>query len=55
MEMLLFYYAFSVLFMIGYVNFNGMKAWEIVGACLLILTTSPIVLPINVGYYFRFK
>ena len=53
MEMLLFYYAFSVLFMVGYADFNGMKAWEIVGTCLLILIIAPIVFPINVGYYFH--
>lgn len=51
MEILLFYYIFSVLFMVGYVNTNGMKAWQIVFASLLMLIIAPIVVPINIGYY----
>lgn len=51
MEILLFYYIFSVLFMVGYINTNGMKAWQIVFASLLMLIIAPIVVPINIGYY----
>ena len=51
MEILLFYYIFSVLFMVGYVNTNGMKAWQIVIVSLLTLIIAPIVVPINIGYY----
>ena len=51
MEILLFYYIFSVLFMIGYVDTNGMKAWMKVGCFLLILIIAPVFFPINVGYY----
>ena len=51
MEILLFYYIFSVLFMVGYVNTNGMKAWQIVVTSLLMLILAPIFFPINLGYY----
>ena len=51
MEILLFYYIFSVLFMVGYVNTNSMKAWQIVVVSLLMLIIAPIVVPINIGYY----
>ena len=51
MEILLFYYIFSVLFMVGYVNTNGMKAWMIIVAFFINLIIAPIVVPINIGYY----
>lgn len=51
MEILLLYYIFSVLFMVGYINTNGMKAWQIVGISLLMLILAPIFFPINLGYY----
>ena len=51
MEILLFYYIFSVLFMVGYVDINGLKIWKIVVIYLLTLIIAPIVVPINIGYY----
>ena len=53
MEMLLLYYIFSILFMIGYIDINDMKTWEIIASYFLMLIVAPIVFPINVGYYFR--
>lgn len=53
METILLYYVFSFLFMIGYVDTNGMKWWIIVLHCLLMLIIAPIVFPINVGYHFH--
>ena len=52
MEILLFYYIFSVLFMVGYADTNGMKAWTKVGSFLLVLILAPVFFPINIGYYF---
>ena len=51
MEILLFYYIFSVLFMVGYVHTDNMKAWQIVAVSLLMLIMAPILFPINIGYY----
>lgn len=51
MEILLLYYIFSVLFMIGYVDIKGMKVWTIIGTYLLMLIIAPILFPINIGYY----
>ena len=51
MEILLFYYIFSVLFMVGYVNTKGMKTWMIIVAFFINLIIAPIVVPINIGYY----
>lgn len=53
MEILLLYYIFSVLFMIGYINTNDIKGWMIIVHCLFILVISPIAFPINIGYYFN--
>lgn len=52
MEILLLYYIFSVLFMIGYIDTNGMNTSLIIGTYLLMLIVAPIIFPINVGYYF---
>lgn len=51
MEILLFYYIFSVLFMIGYVDTKSMNKWMIIGAFFINLIIAPIVVPINIGYY----
>lgn len=51
MGLLLFYYIFSVLFMIGYIDFSDMKMSSIIGTCLIMLIIAPVALPINIGYY----
>lgn len=48
---LIFYYWFSVLFMIGYVDvneFNGI--WLRISAVIFTLIFAPIIMPINLGY-----
>lgn len=49
-NILIFYYIFSVLFMIGYVNNNG-SIWFKILLYLSLFVVSPIMLPINIGYY----
>jgi len=53
MAFLIFYYIFSVLFMIGYVDFNdisGTNAGFVILALLALLIFAPILFPINLGY-----
>ena len=49
----LFYYVFSVLFMIGYVNTEDDKVWVKIVIHLSLLVIAPIMFPINIGYYIR--
>lgn len=47
---LIFYYAFSLLFMIGYCDFTVLKGWEKVMALFIIIPiVSPFAFPINLG------
>ena len=51
MEYLLFYYIFSVLFMIGYVNTRDETIFSKLFIYFIVLIIAPIIFPINVGYY----
>ena len=47
---LIFYYCFSVLFMIGYVEFDDIDGiWVGVLAVIAMLVFAPIVMPLNLG------
>ena len=48
---LIFYYIFSILFMIGYVKFGSMKLWGVILFILILALTSPILMPFNIGWY----
>lgn len=53
-SILIFYYIFSVLFMMGYVDDINTKDKTIYFKMLiyfLVLTTAPIMFPFNIGYY----
>lgn len=48
---LIFYYCFSVLFMIGYFDFDGLNnIWFGIAVVICILIFAPIIMPINLGY-----
>ena len=47
----LFYYIFSVLFIIGYVDCTGEPIWFKIVIYIGAFILSPILLPINIGYY----
>ena len=50
MELLIFYYVFSVLFMIGYADFGELDSVGLtVLAILALLIFAPILFPINLG------
>ena len=50
MELLIFYYIFSVFFMIGYVDFRDLDGvGPIILGIIAILILSPICLPMNLG------
>ena len=49
----LFYYIFSVLFMIGYVDTRGETIFSKLFIYFMVLITAPIMFPINIGYYIR--
>jgi len=52
LTILIFYYCFSLLFMIGYTNMDELNKWyEKIMAILLIIISAPIMLPVNIGYY----
>ena len=49
---LIFYYLFSLFFMIGYVDYDvlsGMKYWEIFLALLIMVISCWVLMPINLG------
>ena len=49
---LIFYYLFSLFFMIGYVYYDvlsGMKYWEIFLALLIMVISCWVLMPINLG------
>lgn len=47
---LIFYYCFSVLFMIGYVEFDDIDGiWIGILAVIAMLVFAPIVMPLNLG------
>lgn len=47
---LIFYYCFSVLFMIGYVDFGGLNnIWFGIAAVICMLIFAPIIMPVNLG------
>lgn len=48
-----FYYIFSVLFMIGYVDDTGEPIWFKIVLYVGLFIISPIMFPINIGYYIR--
>lgn len=52
-DILIFYYIFSVLFMIGYVDDTGEPIWLKIVLYIALFIISPIMFPINVGYYIR--
>ena len=48
---LVFYYVFSLLFMIGYVDFGDLgSGLVLILGIIALLILSPIMLPINIGY-----
>lgn len=48
---LIFYYCFSVLFLIGYFDFDGLDGiWVGIAAVICMLIFAPIIMPINLGY-----
>lgn len=50
-DILIFYYIFSVLFMIGYVDWTDESIWLKIILYIGLFIMSPIMLPINIGYY----
>ena len=47
---LIFYYCFSVLFMIGYVDFDDIDGiWFGIFAVICMLISAPIMMPLNIG------
>ena len=50
-DILIFYYIFSVLFMIGYVDDTGEPVWLKIILYIGLFIMSPIMLPINIGHY----
>ena len=46
-----FYYVFSVLFMIGYVNTRDETIFSKLFIYFIVLIIAPIMFPINIGYY----
>ena len=54
-SILIFYYIFSVLFMIGYVDVNTkdetIYIYTKMYIYFLVLITAPIMFPFNIGYY----
>ena len=49
----LFYYIFSVLFMIGYIDTESETIFSKLLAYFIALIIAPIFFPINIGYYVR--
>ena len=50
LEFLIFYYYFSVLFMIGYVEFDDIDGiWVGILAVIALLIFAPIMMPLNLG------
>lgn len=49
----IFYYIFSVLFMIGYVDNTGKPISFKIVLYIGLFILSPIMFPINIGYYIR--
>lgn len=52
-NILIFYYVFSVLFMIGYVDDKYEPTPTKILIYLSLVVVSPIMFPINIGYYIR--
>ena len=50
-NILIFYYIFSVLFMIGYVDTRGETIYGKLFIYFIVLIIAPIMFPINIGYY----
>lgn len=50
-DILIFYYIFSVLFMIGYVDWTDEPIWLKIILYIGLFIMSPIMFPINIGYY----
>ena len=48
---LIFYYIFSVLFMLGYGEFKDCKGLLAFLAVILVILAAPVMMPINLGYY----
>lgn len=49
---LIFYYIFSVFFMVGYCNFDVLESWkEIMWGIFVLIIIAPIALPVNLGVY----
>lgn len=53
MEFLLtFYWIFSIIFMLGYLDFNGENSlWVKIVGGILALILAPILFPLNLGYH----
>ena len=50
MELIIFYYIFSLLFMIGYANFSMMEKWhEVLVAFIILFLFCWLMMPINIG------
>lgn len=50
MELIVFYYIFSLLFMIGYANFSMIDKWyKLLAGLILIILFCWITMPINIG------
>lgn len=48
----IFYYVFSLFFMIGYVlNADEDNLWIIVAGIICMIVLAPILLPLNLGYF----
>jgi hypothetical protein len=48
---LVFYYCFSVLFMIGNIDFDYINGlWDGISAVIAILILAPIAMPVTLGY-----
>ena len=52
-SILMFYYIFSVLFIIGYVDSRGETVLFKLFIYFIVWIIAPIMFPINIGYYMR--
>lgn len=52
-DILIFYYIFSILFMIGYIDTKHDSLWLKIVFYIGLFIISPIMFPINIGYYVR--
>lgn len=50
-DFLIFYYFFSVLFQLGYINYDSTTIFQKVLLVLIAIIFAPVLVPFNLGYY----